>query len=50
MVSILCALAKDGFNTVFGLVAVEVEVLLGVCRFVVDICDDLAIYIFYEDN
>ena len=29
--------------------AFEVEVLLGVCSFVVDICDDLAIYVFYED-
>ena len=27
-------------------VAFEVEVLLGVCWFVVDICDDLAIYVF----
>ena len=31
------------------MVASEVEVLLGVCWFVVDICDDFAIYIFYED-
>ena len=29
--------------------AFEVEVLLGVCGFVVDICDDLAIYAFYVD-
>ena len=34
---------------VFGVVASEVEVLLGVCWFVVDICDDFAIYVFYED-
>ena len=42
--------ARDGFYTVFfwgG--AIEVEVLLGVCGFMVDISDDLAIYIFYED-
>ena len=29
--------------------AFEVEVLLGVCWFVVDICDDFAIYVFYKD-
>ena len=29
--------------------AFEVEVLLGVCWFMVDISDDLAIYIFYKD-
>ena len=29
--------------------ASEVEVLLGVCWFVVDICDDLAIFDFYND-
>ena len=29
----------------FGLTTV----LLGVCWFVVDICDDLAIYVFYKD-
>ena len=29
--------------------AFEVEVLLGVCWFVVDICDDLAIYVFDKD-
>ena len=40
---------KDGFYTVFGVVAFEVEVLLGVGGFVVDICDDLAIYSFYKD-
>ena len=27
-------------------VTIEMEVLLGVCGFVVDICDDLAIFIF----
>ena len=31
----------------FWVVAFEVEVLLGVCWFVVDICDDLAIYVFF---
>ena len=25
------------------------DVLLGVCGFVVDICEDSAIYVFYED-
>ena len=30
-------------------VTFEVEVLLGVCWFVIDICHDLAIYIFYKD-
>ena len=34
---------------VFGMVAFEVEVLLGVCWFVVDICGDLAIYVVYKD-
>ena len=29
--------------------AFEVEVLLDVCWFVADICDDLAIYVFYKD-
>ena len=29
--------------------AFEVEVLLGVCGFVVNIFDGLAIYIFYKD-
>ena len=33
----------------FWVVAFEVEVLLSVCWFVVDICDDLAIYVFYKD-
>ena len=33
-------------DTVFGVVAFEVEVLLGVCWFVLDICDNLAIYVF----
>ena len=40
---------RDGFYTVVGVVASEVEALLCVCCFVVDICDDLAIYVFYED-
>ena len=34
---------------IFSVVAFEVKVLLGVCWFVIDICDDLAIYIFYKD-
>ena len=29
--------------------AFEVEVLFGLCWFVVDFCDDLAIYIFYKE-
>ena len=33
----------------FGGGAFEVEVLLDVCWFVVDICDDVAIYVFYKD-
>ena len=44
-----CLSVRDGFYTVFGVVASEVEVLLGVCWFVVDIEDYLAIYVFYED-
>ena len=40
---------RDGFYTVFVVVAIEVEVLLGVWGFVIDIWEDLAIYIFYED-
>ncbi len=39
-----CQCARDGFYTVCWVVTSEVEVLLGVCGFVVDICDDLAIY------
>ena len=31
------------------MVAFEVDVLFGVSWFVVDICDDLAIFVFYED-
>ena len=37
----------DGFYTVFGVVAFEVEVLLGVFWFVIDISDDLAYYKTY---
>ena len=37
------------FFTVFVVVAIEVEVLLGVCGFVLDICEDSAIYIFYKN-
>ena len=37
------------FYTVSEVVAIEVEVLLGVSGFVVDICDDSAIYVFYKD-
>ena len=39
----------DGFHTVFRVVAFEVELLLGICGFVVYICDDLAIYVLYKD-
>ena len=38
---------RDGFYTVFVVVAIEVELLLDVYWFVVDICDDLAIYAFF---
>ena len=31
---------RYGFYAVFGVVNIEVEVLLGVCDFVVDICDN----------
>ena len=40
---------RDGFYTVFEVVPIEVDVLLSVGGFVVDICDDSAIYVFYED-
>ena len=33
---------------VLGVVTFEVEVLSGACGFVVDICNDLAIYVFYK--
>ena len=29
--------------------AIKMEVLFGICGFVVDICDDLAIFFFYEN-
>ena len=38
-----CSSVSDRVYTVFGVVAIEIEVLLGVCWFVVDICDDSAI-------
>ena len=31
------------------MVAIEVEVLLGVCGFVVDIFDNLALFVLYEN-
>ena len=37
------------FIQVFWVVVFEVEVFLGLCWFVVDICYDLTIYVFYED-
>ena len=40
---------KGWIYTVSGVVASEVEVLWGVYGFVVDICDDLAFYVFYKD-
>ena len=44
---IVCILhIRDGLYTIFGVTAFEVEELLGACWFVVDICDDLAIYVF----
>ena len=44
-----CYSVRDGFDTVLGMVAFEVEVLFCVCWFVIDICEDLAIYDFYKD-
>ena len=38
------------FIQFFGIVASEEEVWLGVCWFVVDICNDLAIYVFYKND
>ena len=32
-----------------GMGTIEVDVLLGVCGFMVDIFDDLAIFVFNED-
>ena len=37
------------YYTDLGVVAIEVGVLLSVCGFVVDICDDSAINVLYED-
>ena len=37
---------RDGFYTVLGVMAIEIGVLSGVCGFVVDICNDWAIFIF----
>ena len=37
------------FIQFFWVLAIEMVVLLGVCRFVVNICDDLTIFIFYKD-
>ena len=47
---IVCILRKserDGFYTVLGVVAFGMEVIFGVYWFVVDISDNLAIYVFY---
>ena len=41
---------RNGFYTVLGVVAFKVEVLLGVCWWMVDICDDFTIYVFYKDD
>ena len=43
-----CLSVRNGFYTVLGEVDFEGEVLLGACWFVVDICDVLAIYVFYK--
>ena len=40
---------RDGFYPAFGMMALEIEVLLGVGGFEVNICDNLAILIFHED-
>ena len=42
----MCLSVKDEFYTVFGVVAIKLEVLLGVCG----VCDDLAIYVFYQSQ
>ena len=39
----------DDFYAVFRVVTIEMEALLGVCGFVVDIWVDLAIFVFNED-
>ena len=49
IVCILRARVLGLVYTVFAVVTFEVEVLLDVSCFVVGICDDLAIYVFYED-
>ena len=37
---------RDKFYAVFGVLAIEVQVLLSVCGFEVDIYEDLAIFVF----
>ena len=41
--------AQTSYLLIFGVEGFEVGELFGVCCFVVDICDDLAIYVFYKD-
>ena len=40
---------RDGFYVAFWLLTFEMEVMLGVCGFVVNVCDNLAIFVFNED-
>ena len=40
---------RDKFYAIFGAVTFEVGVLLGVCGFMVNVCDNLAIFSFNED-
>ena len=46
----MCYSVKDGFYAVLGVMTIKVEVLLGVCGLVVDISDDLAIFVFNKDD
>ena len=44
-----CKSVRDGIYAAFGMVTFEVDVLLGICGFVVNFCDNLAIFVFNED-
>ena len=41
--------AKDEFYVAFRVATFQVEVLLSICRFVVNVCGDLAIFVFNDD-
>ena len=45
-----CKSGRDGLCAVLGVMALEMDVLLGVCQFEVDICDILTVLIFTEDD